>query len=110
MSIRCGDFSPSKKPRMFFPPTVSSVDFDRARTTLLLARAEDNILLTRPAGLSGGPAVRDPSKRMIPFLTEEDRISWVHRSTWFLNFVRTLRVLTESPPKTLESSSLILSG
>src|SRR5260370_3677041 len=81
MSMMWGIFSASKKPRIFFPPTVSWVDFERATTMLLLFLAVDRILWTLLDGLSGVPAVNEPSKRTTPSLTERASSSWTQRST-----------------------------
>ena len=76
-----GILSASKKPRIFFPPTVSCVDFERAITILLLLRAVERILWTLLEGLSGVPAVNEPSNRTTPSLTDIASSSWTQRST-----------------------------
>src|SRR5213080_562195 len=81
MSMMWGTFSASKKPRIFFPPTVSCVDLERAMTMLLLLRAVERIRCTLLEGLSGVPAVNDPSSSTIPFLTVTASSSWTQRST-----------------------------
>src|SRR3989442_549371 len=81
MSMMWGTFSASKKPRIFFPPTVSCVDLERAMTMLLLLRAVERIRWTLLEGLSGVPAVNDPSSSTIPFLTVTASSSWTQRST-----------------------------
>src|SRR2546428_13792505 len=92
-------------PRMFLPPTVSWVALDMPITMELFWRAVARILLTRAAGLSGVPAVRDPSINKIPSFNDSDRTSWTQRSTWFLSRVRTLKVFSDNPPKARDSSS-----
>src|SRR3989454_12090365 len=86
---------------MFFTPTLSWEYLESAITILLFDRAVARILLTRPAGLSGVPAVREPSKRMTPSRTVLHRASWTQRSTWFRNLVSIRSVLTENPPNDL---------
>src|SRR5207245_4827204 len=80
MSIMWGIFSASKKPRIFFPPTVSCVDFERAITILLLLRAVERIRWTLLEGLSGVHAVNEPLEHTTPSLTEKASPSWSQSS------------------------------
>src|SRR6266849_4318488 len=105
MSIWCGVSLSFVSPRMILPPTVSWVALDMPMTMELFWRAVARILLTRATGLSGVPAVRDPSINKIPSCSDSDKTSWTQRSTWFRSRVRTRRVFSDNPPKARDSSS-----
>src|SRR5437867_12870219 len=81
MSIMWGIFSASKSPRIFFLPTVSWVDLERAMTILLLLRAVERMRWTLLEGLLGVHAVNEPSNKTTPSLTERASSSWTQRST-----------------------------